>query len=129
MDWSIWISTGVSLSGLIIAFLRLHHQLRKDKLEHQKQVTESLQHAISGLHEKLESNLEELEGKIESRLERMEQKRSDDNNKLHIRVSNLENRTFVTLLDRLANMEGELKGISNIVRVLQQRFMGGRDSS
>lgn len=126
MDYSVWISTGISLSGLVVAFLSLNHRLRKDKREHQEQVTKSLQESISGLYEKLESNLDDLETKIDARIDRLEQKRSDDVNKLHIRVSNLENRTFTTLLDRLSNMEGELKGISNIVRVLQERFMARR---
>ena len=126
MDYSVWISTGISLSGLIVAFLSLNHRLRKDKREHQEQVTSSLQKAVDGLHEKLETNLDELKEKINARIDRMEQKRSDDVNKLHVRVSNLENRTFTTLLDRLSNMEGELKGISNIVRVLQERFMARR---
>lgn len=126
MDYSVWISTGISLSGLVVAFLSLNHRLRKDKREHQEQVTKSLQESISGLYEKLESNLDDLETKIDARIDRLEQKRSDDVNKLHIRVNNLENRTFTTLLDRLSNMEGELKGISNIVRVLQERFMARR---
>lgn len=126
MDYSVWISTGISLSGLVVAFLSLNHRLRKDKREHQEQVTKSLQESISGLYEKLESNLDDLETKIDARIDRLEQKRIDDVNKLHIRVNNLENRTFTTLLDRLSNMEGELKGISNIVRVLQERFMARR---
>jgi DNA anti-recombination protein RmuC len=123
VDFSVWISTGISLSGLIVAFLSLNHRLRKDKQQHREQVTKSLQAAVDGLHHKLETNLNDLETKIDVRIDRLEQKRSDDVSRLHTRVNDLEKRTFTTLLDRLSNMEGELKGISNIVRVLQERFM------
>lgn len=126
MDYNVWISTGISLSGLVVAFLSLNHRLRKDKQQHQDQVTKSLHDAVDGLHKKLESNLDDLETKIDARIDRLEQKRSDDVSKLHTRVSDLENRTFATLLDRLSHMEGELKGISNIVRVLQERFVARR---
>ena len=122
-DNSIWISTGISLMGLVVAFLSLNHRLRKDKREHQEKVGQDMRIAVENLHEKLEHNLDDLEGKINGRIDRLDQKRSEDVGKLHTRVSNLENRTFTTLLDRLSNMEGELKGISNIVRVLQESFM------
>lgn len=124
MTWTVWLSTAISLAGLVIAFARLNHQLRKDRRESREQVTESLEAAIGELNKKLDATIDELEAKLHSRIERLDQKRSDDANKLHVRVSNLENRTFATLLDRLSHMEGELKGISNIVRVLQDRFMG-----
>lgn len=124
MTWTVWLSTAISLAGLGIAFARLNHQLRKDRRESREQVTESLEAAIGELNKKLDATIDELEAKLHRRIERLDQKRSDDANKLHARVSNLENRTFATLLDRLSHMEGELKGISNIVRVLQDRFMG-----
>lgn len=126
MNWPIIISTSISLLGLVIAFVSLNHRIQKDKLEHRGQIDKSLENAIGNLNRKLDLSMSELDSRLSAKIEKLEKKRSDDVNRLHTRVTELENRTFTTLLDRLSNMEGELKGISNIVRVLQERFMARR---
>lgn len=85
------ISSAVGLLGLFIAFLSFSHHLTKSRREE---------------HEALIT-----------RMEAMNERLSADVSRLYDRVGQLEGKTFSTLLDRLATMEGELKIIADIVRM------------
>lgn len=124
MDHSVWMGTAISLTGLVLAFLSLNHRLRKDKREHQEQFARNLKESITTLCEKLEGDL----AKVEARIEKLDEKRSDDVSKLHSRVSELENRTFANLLERISRLEGEIRGLANIIDVIHERLMAsGKD--
>lgn len=98
----LWISPVASIIGIVIAYIRLHHLIIKDRRDREEQFKKSIAETI---------------GRIETAW-------VEDNRVIHDRIEKLEVRTFSTLLDRLSNMEGELKILKNILDILQQRFMG-----
>ncbi len=71
-------------------------------------------------HRELQEDLKELRSDLKGGLEELEKLRREGDRALHERVNGLEGGTYKEINTRLSLIEGELKGISNVSRIMQQ---------
>jgi len=111
----------LQLVAVVFAGITLAARLKKDREEFEK----SIKQENEKLRSEVTSYVKELTETTSERISEIDDRRRGDVRALHERINNLENQKFTEVIDRLSKIEGELKGINNITRIVQEHYMKG----
>lgn len=96
----------------IVAVLTLYWKLSKSQSDKQAAL-------INKIKEEMEFRIEKLEEEMKS----WEDRRRADVRALHKRVDEQDDFVKTSIISQLSRMEGEMKGMSNILRIIEEHFI------
>lgn len=86
-------------------------------------VSKSYHEKQASMISKLRSDYDEKIGKLEKNMDSWEDRRRADVRALHKRVDEQDDFVKTSISGQLSRMEGEMKGMSNTLRIIQEHFI------